>query len=59
MTTLIDDRDPSISYGKGSWRQGGGPDEYDDTTTLTNVKGATAKLTFFGEVLHFFSALDY
>lgn len=56
MTTFIDDRDPSVIYAvpTGLWKQGGSYDEYRSTTTSTNVEGATATLTFLGEVLHFF-----
>ena len=58
MTTLIDDRNPSVSY-KGSWSLAGSSLEYDDTTTFTKAKGATVSLTFLGEFLHFFSAVDH
>lgn len=57
MTTLIDDRDPSVTYAisaDGLWKHGGVSDEFMSTTTSTNVEGATATLTFLGEVLHFF-----
>ena len=61
MTTLVDDRDPSVTYAitaNGLWRHGGVSSEYMSTTTSTAVKGATAALTFSGEVLHFFRAVE-
>ena len=60
MTTLIDDRDPSVTYAVAAdslWKHGGVSDEYMGTTTPTNVEGATATLKFLGEVLHFFGAV--
>ena len=58
-TTLIDDVDPSISYTGGPWEQSGYPGEYMGTTTFSTHKGATASLTFAGEVLYFFSGVDH
>ena len=61
MTTpllVYDDRDNSIFY-SGNWGQSGTNGEYMETTTLTNVSGETANVTFIGEVLYFFSADDH
>jgi len=52
-----DDRDSSISYAGGPWTQSGYPGEYMETTTFTLQKGATARLTFSGEVLRFRSGV--
>ena len=61
MTTpllVYDDRDSSIIY-SDNWQQEGSNYEYMGTTTYTTVTGATANLTFVGEVLYFFSADDH
>lgn len=62
MTTpvlIYDDQDNSVSY-TGYWRQAkGAVAEYGGTATFTNVTGATANLTFVGEVLHFLSTYDH
>ena len=54
MTTpllVYDDRDSSIVY-SANWQQSGGSGNYMYTTTVTSAIGATANLTFVGEVLH-------
>jgi hypothetical protein len=48
-----------ISYGGGPWTQSGSAQEYMDMTTYAMREGATASLTFSGEVLYFFSAVDH
>jgi hypothetical protein len=58
-TVLIDDHNPSISYAGGPWTQSGFPGEYMSTTTFATEKGAIARLTFSGDIPHFFSVVDY
>jgi len=56
-TVIFDDRDPAISYSDG-WEQYGVNEEFKVTDSYAQKSGATANLTFSGEVLHFFNAVD-
>ncbi|KAJ3473629.1 hypothetical protein NLI96_g12906 [Meripilus lineatus] len=44
---LVDDRDPQIRY-NGTWELKGVQAEYQSTTSLNNIPGGTASLTFSG-----------
>jgi hypothetical protein len=54
----IDDQDKSIDYsepflglGEKDWSTDGGLKKYMNTASLTHKKGASAKLTFTGEII--------
>lgn len=53
----FDDRDPAVQY-VGVWRTSGNPqEEYNGTTTLTNVPGSTARVTFTGTGIDVFGTV--
>ena len=53
---VIDDRDPAIEY-TGVWRPEGNPqEEYNGTTTFSEIPGSTARVTFTGK--HFIPSVD-
>lgn len=45
----LDDTDPAVQYG-GGWGSSGDPQEYNSTTSFTTTIGATARVTFTGEL---------
>jgi hypothetical protein len=54
----IDDQDRSIDYskpflgvGEKDWSTNAGPNEYMNTASLSHKKGASAKITFSGEII--------
>jgi len=51
MSVAIDDSDPVVVYSSG-WRKAGAPEEYDQTTSVANQAGMTAKLNFQGGYGH-------
>jgi hypothetical protein len=47
--TVLDDRDPAITYVDGVWRKGGNSREYQETTSWSISNEATATIDFYGE----------
>ncbi|KAF9242623.1 hypothetical protein BU15DRAFT_72733 [Melanogaster broomeanus] len=56
MTSIVDDRDPRITY-TGAWFLGGGDPEYDNTTHGTNVSGSSASFNFTGTSISVFGTV--
>ncbi|KAF9553926.1 hypothetical protein CPC08DRAFT_697234 [Agrocybe pediades] len=50
MDLIVDDRDPRIVYSAGQWQTTGTINEFDSSTTCSNVVGATATIRFSGNV---------
>ncbi|KAF4616399.1 hypothetical protein D9613_008864 [Agrocybe pediades] len=50
MDLIVDDRNPGIAYSANQWERTGMANEYNLTTTCSNVVGATATISFFGSV---------
>ena len=49
--TVLDDRDPAITYFDGEWGKGGYWREYRETTSWTSSNDATATIDFYGKLV--------
>ncbi|KAF9242625.1 hypothetical protein BU15DRAFT_43706 [Melanogaster broomeanus] len=56
MTTIVDDRDPRITY-TGTWFLAGGFPEYDNTTHGAPTAGSSASFNFTGTTVSVFGTV--
>jgi len=54
---IVDDRDISVVYSVDQWAQAGIQPEYASTSTITNSRGAVAKVTFSGTQINVYGTI--